>query len=123
MNTSHSPRPKGRGRLEGEPRPEHLVQVRSLDTQRLLGKVSETQADELVRRSLCSEKLTATGRRQYLRLLVPEDELPAYASIASRVTVRHVQGQRTPGSERGVDYWEHRDPESGTITDRTRRKD
>src|SRR5438034_10391091 len=97
MNTSHSPRPKGRGRPEREPRLECLVQVRSLDGQRRLGEVSERQADELVQRYLCTEKLTATGRRQYLRLLVPEDELPAHGSIASRVTISHVQVSRLPG--------------------------
>jgi hypothetical protein len=122
MNDSYSPRAKGRGRPEGEPRPEHLVQVRSLDALRRLGEVSEADADELVRRHLCTEKLTVSGRRQYLRLLIPEDELPAGSSIASLITIRHLQGQRTPGSEWGVDYYEHRHSGSVAITDRTRRK-
>jgi hypothetical protein len=54
MNSSYSPRAKGRGKPEGEPRLEHLVQVRSLDARRRLGEVSETVADELVRGDLCT---------------------------------------------------------------------
>jgi hypothetical protein len=123
MSTPDSPRAKGRGKPEGELRLDRLVQVRSLDARRLLGEVSERDADELVRRSLCTEKVTATGRRKYLRLLISEDALPAQSSIASLYTVRHVQGQRTLGLERGVDYFEHRYPDSVMITDRTRRKD
>lgn len=98
------------------------MQVRSLDAQRRLGKVLEADADELVRRNLCTEKLAVNGRRQYLRLLVPEDELPRRGSIASLITVRHVQGQRNAGSERGVDYYEHRYPESVAVVDRRLRK-
>jgi hypothetical protein len=122
MNRHDSLRAKGRGKPEGEPRLERLVQVRSLDAQRRLGEVSETVADELVRRHLCTEKLTRSGRRQYLRLLIPEDDLPVGSSTASLITTRHVQGQRTPGLECGIDYYEHRYPDSVVVTDRTRRK-
>ena len=122
MSSSNSPRAIGRGKPEGEPRLELPVQVRSLDARRRLGQVSETVADELVRQCFCTEKRSACGGRQYLRLLVPENELPAGSSIASLITTRHVQGQRTPGSERGVDYYEHRFPDSVAITDRTRHK-
>jgi hypothetical protein len=122
MNRHDSLRAKGRGKPEGEPRLERLVQVRSLDAQRRLGEVSKTVADELIRRHLCTEKLTRSGRRQYLRLLIAEDELPRERSIASLVTTRHVQGQRTPGLERGIDYYEHRYPDSVGVTDRRRPK-
>jgi hypothetical protein len=122
MNSSYSPRANGRGKPEGELRLEHLVQVRSLDAGRRLGEVPESLADELVRQHLCTEKLAVNGRRQYLRLLVPDGELPAESSIASLITTRHVRGQRTAGSEHGVDYYEHRYPDSVAITDRTSRK-
>lgn len=107
MTSDHAPRAKGRGKPEGEPR---LVDVRSLDARRRLGEVSEADADELVRRCLCTEKLTVSGRRQYLRLLVPENDLPVERSKASLITTKHVQGQPTPGSQCGVDYYEHRFP-------------
>jgi len=121
MNDCPSPRAKGRGKPEGDLRPERIVQVRSLDARRRLGEVSEDLADELVRRCFCTEKLTAGGRRQYLRLLIPEAELPAKSSIASLITTRHVQGQGNRKSDRGVDYYEHRYPDSVAITDRTHR--
>ena len=122
MNYSQSPRAEGRGKPEVDLCREGVVQIRSVDARRRLGEVSETLANELVRRCLCAEKLTVSGRRQYLRLLVPEDELPAQRSIASLVTTRHVQGQRIPGSEHGVDYHEHRYPDSVAITDGKRRE-
>jgi hypothetical protein len=99
-----------------------LVQVRSFDARRLIGEVSEAEADELVRLGLCIEKLTTGGRRQYLRLVVPVDELPVRPSSASLITTRHVQGQRIPGADYGPDYYEHRYPDSVAITDRSRRK-
>ena len=96
MNDCPSPQAVGRGKPEGDLRPERVVQIRSLDARRRLGEVSEGLADELVQRRLCAEKLTAGGRRQYLRLLIPEEELPAKSSIASLITIRHVQAQGTP---------------------------
>jgi len=122
MNSSYPPRGNGRGKPEGEPHLRRSVQVRSFDAQGRFGEVSEALADELVRRHLCIEKLTAGGRRQYLRLVVPEDELPVRQSIASLLTTRHVQGQRIPGADHGPDYYEHRYPDSVAITDRSRRK-
>jgi hypothetical protein len=68
------------------------------------------------------EKLTRSGKRDHLRLIIPEDELPLQASIASLVTVRHLQGQRNIKSERGVDFYEHRYPDSVGNTDRRMRK-
>jgi hypothetical protein len=122
MNKNDSPRAKSRGKPERELRPEHLVQVRSLDARRRLGEVSNAVAEELVRRRLCTEKFSGSGKRQYLRLLVSEDELPVEKSKASLMTTRHVQGQGPPGSEHGVDYYEHRFPGSVAIIDRVRRK-
>lgn len=92
MNGSQSPRAEGRGKPEGDLCRERVVQVRSVDARRRVGEVSESQADELVRRYFCSEKLSANGKREYLRLLIPEDALPVQSSIASLITVRHVQG-------------------------------
>ena len=122
MSTPFSPRANGRGKPEGEPCLDGPVQVRSLDARRRMGEVSQSQASELVRRSLCIAKRSASGKLQYLRLLIPEEELPVRSSIASLITVRHVQGQRSPGLRRGDDYYEHRYPDSVAITDRTRRQ-
>ena len=122
MSTTGSPRAKGRGTPEGELRQSGLVQVRSGDGRRLLGEVSEYVADELVRRSLCSAKLSTSGKRRYLRLLIPEDELPSLSSVASLKTIRLVKGQPNPDAERGNQYFEHRFPESAAIADRTRLK-
>jgi hypothetical protein len=119
--SSKPPRVNGRGKPEEDARLTEFVQVRSLDAKRLLGRVSEEIANELVRRSFCSEKRAANGKRQFLRLLVHENELPRIGSTASLVTVKHVQGPRTARSERGADYYEHRYPESVAITDRTQR--
>jgi hypothetical protein len=63
------------------------------------------------------------GKREYLRLLIPEDELPIGSSIASLITIRHVRGQRIRGSVYGPNYYEHRFPDSVMVTDRTPRKD
>jgi hypothetical protein len=122
MTAPNSPRGIGRGKPEGELRPERRVPVRSLDAKRHLGNVSEEEADELILRSLCTEKRAASGRRLYLRLLRPYDELPLLGSIKSLITVRHVQGPQTVRAERGVNYYEHRYPDSVAITDRMRRK-
>jgi hypothetical protein len=102
MTAPNSPRGIGRGKPEGELRPERRVPVRSLDAKRHLGNVSEEEADELILRSLCTEKRAASGRRLYLRLLRPYDELPLLGSIKSLITVRHVQGPQTVRAERGV---------------------
>jgi len=119
---SNPPRGNGRGKPEGELRPERRVPVRSIDAKRLLGNVSEEEADELVLRSLCTEKRAAGGKLLYLRLLRPDDELPLRRSIRSLKTVRHVQGPQTLQSGRGADYYEHRYPDSVAVTDRTCRK-
>ena len=60
------PRANSRGKPEGDLRVEKLVQVRSIGALRLLGKVPMQHADKLVRRSLCAEELSASGRLEYL---------------------------------------------------------
>lgn len=121
MTTSNSPRGTCPGKPEGELRRSCPVEVRSFDARRRLGNVSEDQAGELLRLGLCCEKLTISGKRLYLRFMGPEEDMPKYASNASLITVRHVQGLRSIRSGRGDDYYEHRFPDSVTITDRKRR--
>jgi hypothetical protein len=122
MSPSNSPRATGPGKPEGELRRGRTVQLRSFDAKLHLADISEEQAAELLRRGLCSEKRTVSGRCLYLRLLIREEDLPKQSSIASLITVRHVQGPQTIRSERGADYYEHRFPDSVTITDRKPRK-
>ena len=119
MTTSNFPRGTGPGKPEGELR-RRPVQVRSFDATRHVGNVSEGEAVELLRLHLCCEKLSLTGKRLYLRLLIHEEDLPKRSSIASLITVRHVQGPRTIRSERGADCYEHRFPGSATSSDRMR---
>jgi hypothetical protein len=122
MTASNSPRATGRGKPEGEPRRDRRVQLRSIDAKLHLADISEEQAAELLRRHLCSDVRTASGKRLYLRLLISEEDLPRQPSIASLITVRHVQGPPTIQSDRGADYYEHCFPESVTIADRMRRQ-
>lgn len=121
MTPPNSPRATGRGKPEGELRRDRPVQLRSFDGRLHLSDISEEQAAELLQRCLSVEKRSASGKRLYLRLLMRVEDLPKQASIASLITVRHVRGAQTARSERGANYYEHRFPDSVTITDRTRR--
>ncbi len=122
MTASNRPRGICPGKPEGELRRDRSVQVRSFDAKRCLAYISDQRAAELVGLHLCSEKCSVSGKRLYLRLLIRDEDMPKQASIASLITVRHVQGPRTIQSQRGANYYEHRFPDLTTTSDRTRKR-